>query len=153
MDELMQTEAPSGSSRNIRFLGFVLFICGPLLFLFNSRILALNRMAPPLLIVPLAFAAMAAGGFMMLMGTERCVACERRRLFFPGGQFGDDWVCPDCLSPYENPVVIHRCDYCGSPWEIRNPYERHLAWRPGAASRCPSCGAPAEPAMPQAFPE
>ena len=85
--------------------------------------------------------------------TERCVACDRRRLFFPGGQFGDDWVCPDCLTPYETPVVIHHCGYCDSAWEIRNPYERHLASQAMATPRCPHCSAPAVPVMLETFPE
>ena len=146
MDE---TDAPDltrspGFSRNVRVLGFLLFSCGPLLFLLNSRLFAMRRPAPPLLIVPLAACAMAAGGFMMVMGTERCTVCKRRRLLFPGGHFGDDWVCPDCLEPWEQPVVIHDCGYCGSSWKIHNCYERYLASRPPQAGRCPHCSAPAE---------
>ncbi len=134
-----------GSARIFQFKGFLIFCIGPLLYLLDTRLIAAGRTAPQLLFVPLAAAAMFVGGLMMLMGTESCVVCDRRQWFFPGGRIGNDWVCADCLLPYEKPVVIRVCPYCAGPWEIHSRYERLLATRSYEASRCPHCSAPAEP--------
>jgi hypothetical protein len=131
--------------RHYRIRGFLLFCCGPLLYLLAARLTALGHPLPDLLVVPIELVAMAAGGFIMVMGTEKCVVCNDQRVLFPSGRVSQEWVCHNCLLPYELPIHIGICPYCKGTWRIRSRYERHLAFRYITSDGCSFCSAPMEP--------